>query len=290
MATTQVFLSRYAQRGGAGGGGLLVRRVGLFLSKSKGAAPTAATTTAAPAATQSTRIMLLPAATARPASLLLAAPSMRCRPPAVAGPGLPPLRTVFDAAHYAQSGLPVAAIADWEAGVAAMHKSGGGGSLGDAELALQRSLALLGREGGWLERPASLRPLARAAVANLYRDLARAQSMQGKEHAALQSLLRALTVVDGLPPDTPLLEAAEGRAAGGSIVAAAALQLGMKRVGEGMPPQLLLSILDNLVSHVAQLQGDGAPDGLRVRLALLGRAEAVRAQVSEPARAPARRW
>ena len=49
----------------------------------------------------------------------------------------------------------------------------------------------------------------RAAVANLWRDLARAQSMQGKEHTALQSLLRALTVVDGLPPDTSLQAAAD---------------------------------------------------------------------------------
>eukprot|EP01048_Picozoa_sp_COSAG05_P035002 COSAG05_NODE_14956_length_382_cov_0.890459_1_plen_91_part_10 len=90
--------------------------------------------------------------------------------------------------------MPASVRCDWESGLAAMQA----GKVADAELALLRTVDGL-RTTGVL---GSVR--ARASSAAVWRDLARSQSMQGKEHAALQSLTRALSVLDQLDADVPL--------------------------------------------------------------------------------------
>ena len=186
----------------------------------------------------------------------------RCGPPRPRP--LPPVRRLAAFGLGGSDEPPLPVQADWDAGLA-LTKAG---QPADAEVALQR--ALTGADGAGYEPRSGV---GRATLAGMWRDLARAQSMQGKRHEALHNLRRALAVYDGIEQDAELLHVAEHWQQGSGLGGRLAKEL--PRAPDGVPPDLLLNILDNIVSHVVQLHGD-APSFLPVRLAVLGRAEAVR--------------
>ena len=79
----------------------------------------------------------------------------------------------------------------------------------------------------------------------MWRDRARVQSMQSKTHEALHNLRRALAVYDGLDHSTELLEVAQHWQNQSGVTGRLAKE--MPRMPDGVPVDLLLNILDNVV-------------------------------------------
>ena len=194
------------------------------------------------------------------------APAAALRPRAPPALGAPRRR------HFASTGSfifggdapPDAVQTDWEAGLELTK----GGKAAEAEVAFQR--ALTGIEGAGYA-PSSGQ--GRATVAAMWRDLARVQSMQGRAHEALHNLRRSLAVYDGIDQGAELLDVAEHWAKQSGVTGKLAKEL--PRMPDGVPVDLLLNILDNVVSHCVKLHGDAEPF-VRARIALLERAQTVR--------------
>jgi hypothetical protein len=131
---------------------------------------------------------------------------------------------------------PEEARADWEIGLELTK----GGKAGEAEVAFHRALTAID-SSGYAPRSGQ----GRATVAAMWRDLARAQSMQSKTHEALHNLRRSLAVYDGLDHSTELLEVAQHWQKQSGVTGRLAKE--MPRMPDGVPVDLLLNILDNLV-------------------------------------------
>ena len=131
---------------------------------------------------------------------------------------------------------PEDARADWEAGLELTSR----GQPGEAEVAFHRALSSIDT-AGYAPRSGQ----GRATIAAIWRDLARAQSMQSKRHEALHNLRRALATYDGLDRSTDLLEVVQHWERQSGVTGRLAKE--MPRMPDGVPVQLLLNILDNLV-------------------------------------------
>lgn len=158
---------------------------------------------------------------------------------AAAGRLAPPPRRQFGVVAsfvFGEDAPPQAVRSDWEAGLELTQ----GGKIAEAEVAFHRALAGIDT-AGYAPRSGQ----GRATVAAIWRDLARAQSMQGKAHEGLHNLRRALAVYDGIDQSADLLDVARHWNQQSGVSGKLAKE--MPRVPDGVPVDLLLNILDNIV-------------------------------------------